>query len=210
MRKVLVFALLPAALGWGATRLELRQTLGVEDYSDGRTPLFSDRPYLNAASHQDLRGFRVVRLPRHLRFEVELSLSESASIVRLLCDRNDNRAFAEWEPLTQAEVDVGGRSCSLRRAVTQRLEPGEHRLPAGGPICSSPLLVATQGRLEARTRSSLNKFVVGDRRGWLAAIGSNKWKVLAAAGAYLAYCWLLRRLLRRPAPVLKSGQTPSR
>ena len=198
-RGAFAYLLVPAAIGWGATRIDLPLALAVQAYEDGRAPLFADRPYVNAAAHPDLHGFRVVRLPRHLRFHVELSVSDQASIVRLLCDRNDNRALSDWERLTQVEVDVPGRSCSLRSAVAKRVEPGVHRLPAGGPICSSPLLVATEGRIEARTIRSLNKFVVSRERDWTAFIRYNKRKLLASAGAYLAYCWLLRRLLpRRP------------
>ena len=198
-RGAFAFLLVPVTVGWGVTRIDLPLALAVEAYEDGRAPLFSDRPYVNAAAHPGLQGFQVVRLPRHLRSQVELSVSDQASIVRLLCDRNDNRALSDWEPLTQVEVDVPGRSCSLRSAVAKRVGPGVHRLPAGGPICSSPVLVATEGRIEARSIRSLNKFVVSGKRDWMAFIRDNKWKLLAAAGAYLAYCSLLRRLLvRRP------------
>lgn len=197
--------LLPAAIGWGLTQINLPLILSVESYEDGRTPLFSDRPYANAAAHAGLHGFRVVRLPRHLRYDVELSLSGQASLVRLLCDRNDNRALSDWEPLGQFAVEVPGRSCTLTSAVAKRVGAGLHRLPAGGPICSSPLLVATEGRIEARSVRSSNKFVLNEKGSVGAFLADNGRKLLALAGAYLAYCWtycwLFRRLERkRPRP----------
>jgi hypothetical protein len=79
---------------------------------------------------------------------------------------------------------------------------GTHRMPAGGPVCSSPLLVASEGRIEARTIRALNK-LVRDGRGWRSFLGANKWKLLAATAAYLVYgvvfAWLWRRLERVPA-----------
>jgi len=195
--RLLAFVILPVAAGWGITRIDLPLPLAVKAYEDGRGKLFSDRPYVNAAADPGLTGFKVVPIPRHLRFDIELSVSEPARIVRLLCDRNDNGAFADWEPLRGFAFDVPGRSCTLRNAVVKSFAAGSYRLPPAGPVCSSPLLIASAGRIEARTIRALNKLVSYEGEGWRAFLAVNARKLLAGTGAYVGYCLVLGWLMRR-------------
>src|SRR5262245_63030233 len=87
----------PVALLGAVASLDIPMTLPVEPYQDGVTALYVDRPYANTVSNPELAGQRVVRVPRHLRFDVELELSAPARVVRLLCERNEKATFADWE-----------------------------------------------------------------------------------------------------------------
>jgi hypothetical protein len=193
-RDLLWFVLLPVALVTGLHALDFPLALPVEPYADGETPVYLDRPYLNAAPAPALAGQRIVRLPRHLRFEVELELPAPARVMRLLSEENDNAPFAGWEPL-DARIRVDGRSCVLTRAVAKRLAAGVHRLPPGGPVAAAPLLVAGEGEIRARTTSAWNKLTPG--AGPLDFAMRNKRKLGLLVLAYAGWCWGLWRLRRR-------------
>jgi hypothetical protein len=190
------FVVAPAALAWIATRLDLPLPLEAEPYQAGVTSLFSDRRYVDTQIDSGLARHRVVRLPRHLRFEIELELSESAELVRLLADENDNRVFADWEPADGIQVHVPGRSCALTRAVRRRVAAGSFRLPPGGPVCASPLLVLTAGTVSAKSVRALNKLMRGKARGWLGFLASNRNKLVALALGWLVYAAALYAFLR--------------
>lgn len=192
-RDLLWFVLLPLALVTAGLSLDFPLELPVEPYVDGATPVYLDRPYLNVAPAAALAGQRIVRLPRHLHFDVELELAAPARVTRLLSDEHDASPFAGWEPL-DARIRVDGRSCVLTRAVAARLEAGRHRLPSGGPVASAPLLVAGEGELHARTTSAWNK-LIGD--GPLELVLWNKRKLGVLGLAYAGWCGLLLRLRAR-------------
>jgi hypothetical protein len=193
-RGLLWFVLLPVVLVTGGLSLDFPLALPVEPYADGETPVYLDRPYLNAAPAAALAGQRIVRLPRHLRFDVELALAEPAQVARLLSDEHDAAPFAGWEPL-DARIRVNGRSCVLTRAVAKRLAAGVHRLPPGGPVASAPLLVAGEGEVRARTTSAWNKLTPG--AGPLDFAMRNKRKLGLLALGWAAWCGLLLRLRAR-------------
>jgi hypothetical protein len=196
IRDLVGFVAVPAALAWIATRLDLPLRLEAEPYEEGETSLFLDRRYVDTRIDTGLARHRVIRIPRHLRFEIQLELSEPAELVRLLTDRNDNRVFADWEPADDVQVHVPGRSCVLNRAVRRRVAAGSVRLPPGGPVTASPLLVATAGEVSARTLRSINKLLRGKATGWRGFLASNRNKLIALALAWLVYASALYGLLR--------------
>ncbi|MGH7288212.1 MAG: hypothetical protein ACREI8_09380 [Myxococcota bacterium] len=196
VRGLFGFVALPALALWAVLSVDLPQPLAAEAYTDGVTSLFLDRPYVNTERNAGLAGHRVVRLPRHLRFDVELRVSEPAQLVRFLSDENDNRVFGDWQPADSLRVTVPGRSCVLTRAVTRQIGPGSVRLPAGGPVSSAPLLIATQGEVAARTLRSWNKLLPAREGGWLGFLAGNRNKLIALAVAYGLYAAALRRGLR--------------
>jgi len=195
-RDLLGYVVVPTALIWAVTSLDLPLPLAAEPYAEGTTPLFLDRGYVDTQRDSGLAGYRVIRIPRHLRFEIELTLSQPATLVRLLTDRNDNRVFADWEPAPGVRVNVPGRSCSLTRAVERRVGPGSLRLPPGGPVTASPLLIATAGEFSARTLRSINKLLPGRKGGWTGILSSNRRKLAALAAGWVAWAVLLRLFLR--------------
>ena len=191
IRALFTFVLVPLALVAAVHSLELWRTLAVEPYQDGATPVYLDRPYVNTAPAAALAGQRIVRLPRHLLFDVELELSGPARVMRLLSDANDNTRFADWEPLAALRVNVPGRSCVLTRAVVKGLAPGRHRLAPGGPIATAPLLVASDGEIRARSRTNWNKLTpASDPQEFVTRNGS---KLAGLALTYAGYCWALLR-----------------
>jgi hypothetical protein len=193
-RDLLWFVLLPVALVTGLLSVDFPLALPVEPYADGVTPVYLDRAYVNSAPAPALAGQRIVRLPRHLRFEVELELAGPAQVMRLLSDEHDAGPFAGWEAL-DARPNVEGRSCVLTRAVAKRLAAGVHRLPPGGPVAAAPLLVAGAGEVRARTTSAWNKLTPGS--GPLDFAMRNKRKLAGLALAYAGWCWLLPGVRRR-------------
>ena len=187
------FVIVPAVLVGAAVSIDLPMELPVAPYQDGVTALYLDRPYANAASNPALAGQRVVPLPRHLRFEVELELSAPAQVTRLLSDENENSAFADWEPADALRIAVPGRSCTLTRAVTRSFGPGTARLPAGGPAAATPILIASAGAIVARTTSSWNKLTPAPDGDPVGFVMRNKRKLAGIALAYGAYAFSLRR-----------------
>jgi hypothetical protein len=188
--------IVPIAIVGVAISLDFEQALPVDPYQDGVTPLYLDRPYANAVSNPALAAQRVVPVPRHLRFEVELELSAPAQVTRLLSDENDNAAFAAWERDDALRVAVPGRSCTLTRAVVRSFGPGTVRLPPGGPVAAAPILVASEGEIVARTTSSWNKLTPAPDGAPLGFVMRNKRKLLGLAVAYGSYLWLLLRQRR--------------
>ena len=190
------FLIVPAVLVGAAISLDLPMTLPVAPYQDGVTALYLDRPYANTVSNPTLTGQRVVRLPRHLRFGVELELAGQARVIRLLSDENENAAFADWERDDALRVAVPGRSCTLTRAVVRSFGPGTARLPAGGPVAAAPILVAGEGEVRARTTHSWNKLTPSPDGNPVDFVMRNKRKLSGLALAYGVYAGALLRRRR--------------
>ena len=187
------FLILPVLFAGWAISLDFPMTLPVDPYQDGVTALYLDRPYANAASNPALAGQRVVRLPRHQRFDVELQLSAPARVIRLLSDENENAPFADWERDDALRIDVPGRSCALTRAVARSFGAGTIRLPPGGPVAASPMLVASDGEVVARTTSTWNKLESAPDGNPVGLVMRNKRKLLGIALAWGAWGFALRR-----------------
>ena len=197
---LLGFVLAPLALAAGFLSLDLPLALPVEPYADGTTPVYLDRPYVNEEPARALAGLRIVRVPRHLYFPLELELAAPARVLRLLSDENDNTPFGGWEPVAGLRVNVPGRSCVLTHAVAKELPAGRHALLPGGPVAAAPLLVASAGAVHARTTRAWNKLQPG--AGPVELVLRNKTKLGGLALAYAGWCWAFQRMRRRwrPAP----------
>ena len=189
--------IVPAVLVGALISLDLPLTLPVVPYVDGATALYLDRPYTNSLSNPALAGQRVVPVPRHLSFEVELELSAPAQVTRLLCERDDHTTFADWERVDALRIAVPGRSCSLTRAVTRGFGPGAVRLAPGGAVAAAPILVASAGEVRARTLQAWNKLTPAPDGSPLGLVLGNKRKLAGLALAYAGYAYALRRW-RRP------------
>ncbi len=196
IRDLAWFVIAPVLSVGAALSLDIPSELRVEPYQDGVTALYADRPYANTASNPELTGQRVIPVPRHLRFDVELDLGSSAQVLRLLSDENDNSVFADWERADALRIAVPGRSCALTRAVARSFGPGTARLPAGGPLAAAPILVASEGEIVARTTSSWNKLVPSASGDPLAFVMKNQRKLGGLTLAYTAYVVVLRRWRR--------------
>jgi hypothetical protein len=70
-----------------------------------------------------------------------------------------------------------------------------HRLAPGGPVAATPLLVAGEGEIRARTTAAWNKLTPG--RGPLDFAMRNEKKLAGLALAYAGWCLVLWRLRQR-------------
>jgi hypothetical protein len=195
LRDLLGLVLVPALLLAALLAPDYRQELPVEPYEDGLTPLYLDRPYVNSKPHPALEGLRVVRMPRHLRFDVVLEVAAPARVIRLICEKNDQAIFSRANPVAGLSVRVEGRSCVFTGAAARQLPAGTHRLTPGEPVAAAPILVATDGPIHAATTSSWNKLTPGD--GPLGFVLRNKRKLAALGLAYAGFVWGYWRLTAR-------------
>lgn len=190
LRSLVGPVLLPALVVAAVVGPDWERALSVEPYRDGETPLFADRPYVNRAPTAALDGLRVVRLPRHLRFDVVLELAAPARVLRLVSEENDDAVFAGWAAQDLA-LHVEGHSCQFTGAVARTLPAGRHRLPPGGPVAAAPLLVESRGAVAATTTHGWNKLTPG--AGPLELVLRNERKLAALAVGYAALAFALAR-----------------
>jgi hypothetical protein len=187
------FVLAPLVLAAVVLTLDFSRTLPVEPYTDGVSPVYIGRAYRNDPPEPALAGYRVVPVPRHLRYDVVLELSQPGRVLRLLSEKNDNAVFDGWERMDALRVNVFGRTCVLTRAVGKDFAPGVHHLAPGGPVAAAPVLVASAGEVRARTTSTWNKLTPA--RDPVRFVMSNKRKLATLALAYASWCglvWWLR------------------
>jgi len=188
--------LVPLGLITLGTVIDVPVRLQVVPYEDGKTPLYSDRPYVNAKP-VPIVGYQAVLIRRHLRSDIEIRTGGSVDVVRLLSDVNDNSVFDEWESLEWA-LSVQGASSDYTRAVVKPFDGPEVRLPPGGPVSASPLLVKATSPVYARAPSSKNKLTPrGPGESWLVFVAKNGKKFSAMALFYLLYVLLMGGALRR-------------
>ncbi len=203
LRDLLGLVLVPAALLAALLLPDHARELPVEDYEDGGTPLYLDRAYVNRQPSAALDGLRVVRIPRHLRFDVVLEIDAPARVVRLLTEKNDNAVFSGWDPLPELALRVEGHSCVFTRAVDRQLAAGTHRLAPGGPVAASPILVAGDAKVRAGTLRSWNKLTPG--AGPLDFVLRNKRKLAGLGLLYAGWVWGYGRVGRRRGEEREKG-----
>jgi hypothetical protein len=195
LRDLLGLVLVPGALFVALLAPDYRQELPVERYEDGVTPLYLDRPYVNTKPHASLEGLRVVRIPRHLHFDVWLDVAAPARVIRLVCEKNDDAIFSRADPVTGLSVRVEGRSCVFTAAAARQLPAGLHALTPGEPVAAAPILVATDGPIRATTTSRWNKLTPGADP--LDFVLRNKRKLAALGMVYVACAWVYWRVRAR-------------
>ena len=103
-------------------------------------PLFIDRHYFDSSGTEIFDGSYLIQIQRHRTTSIKLLAQKGLIAYRILSESNDNTPFADWER-SNVKAMVQGYGCAHEIIVHKKLAPGEHLLPAGGPIASSPLLI---------------------------------------------------------------------
>lgn len=110
----------------------------INDYIEGLT-VFSDRGYYDRSSVKK-ENLILVQIPRHYDKLVVLEASEQIKIFRVLCDRNDNTFYENWNSIN-LEFKIIGKSCIHYNAKFKFFNKGIITLPPGGPKSSDPIFI---------------------------------------------------------------------
>jgi hypothetical protein len=109
-----------------------------------RVPLFIDRHYFDSSETEVFDGSYLIQVQRHRTNDLKLLVKKDLIAYRILSEANDNTPFADWDR-SNLKAKVEGAGCTHEIIIQKKLAMGEHFLPAGGPIASSPLLVRIIG-----------------------------------------------------------------
>ena len=132
-------------------------SLEIESY---RGRVYSDRNYSTSVSIPEFSGLKVVLIPRHIKYDINLSnLSEGTTIFRMLSDKNDNSGFYLWEKADIA-AEVKGQTCTLTSIVKKKIDTNQISLSSGGPLASSPIIVLNTGDMDFK--ADYNPTLLGD------------------------------------------------
>lgn len=110
----------------------------IKKYEPGE-PLFSNRPYYDHIKDERLNGLFLIKIPRHLSFDIVLKLLNDTTVYRAICD-NNRKDFNAWTK-TDIILALGGQSCNNLKIVKKVFQKGTHFLKPGGDLTSSPVFL---------------------------------------------------------------------
>ncbi len=113
----------------------------IKRYEPGE-PVFSDRPYYDHIKDERLNGLFLVKIPRHLSFDIVLKLFNDTTVYRAICDDNP-KDFSAWIK-TNIVMTLGGNSCVNLKIVKKAFKKGTHFLKPGRGSTSSPVFLEIQ------------------------------------------------------------------
>ena len=110
---------------------------------------YSDRSYVNDLNDDFFADYFLVRLPRHNTAinKIQLSFEEDVVVIRILCGRNKNELYNEWE-LVNDEVAIIGNSCSHTDIIQKTFKKGTYFFDLGGPVATDPILFKAIKKLD--------------------------------------------------------------
>lgn len=110
----------------------------INDYKEGLT-IFSNRTYYDRSTEKKI-NLILVQIPRHHNKLIVLEASDKIKIFRILCDRNDNSFYKNWNEIN-LEFKIIGKSCIHYKAKYKFFDKGIIALPPGGPESSDPIFI---------------------------------------------------------------------
>jgi len=113
----------------------------IKRYEPGE-PVFSDRPYYDHIKDERLNDLFLVKIPRHLSFDIILKLFKDTTVYRAICDDN-RKDFSAWIK-TDIIMTLGGQSCNNLKIVKKVFQKGTHFLKPGRDLTSSPVFLEIQ------------------------------------------------------------------
>ncbi len=110
----------------------------IYNYSEGMN-IFSDTLYYDR-SNTKKDNLILVQIPRHHNKLITLYLPDKTKIIRVLCDRNDNKFYDNWVS-EKIDFKIIGKSCIHYLAKTKIFKKGFVSLPPGGPESADPFFI---------------------------------------------------------------------
>lgn len=110
----------------------------IYNYSEGMN-VFSDTLYYDR-SNTKKDNLILVQIPRHHNKLITLYLPDKTKIIRVLCDRNDNKFYENWAR-EKIDFKIIGKSCIHYLAKTKIFKKGFISLPPGGPESADPFFI---------------------------------------------------------------------
>ena len=111
----------------------------IKPYEPGE-PIFWDRPYSDHLKDERLKGLYLVKIPRHLKFDVMINIPKDMTVYRAICDKNRND-FIDWGKTTIL-MAIGGDSCINLKVIKKEIKAGWRSFKPGGPVSSSPIFLS--------------------------------------------------------------------
>lgn len=120
------------------TPLNRKEIFIIYNYSNG-IRIFSDRGYYDRSATEK-NNLILIQIPRHHKKLITLETKKKIKIIRVLCDRNDNDFYVNWEALSE-DYKIIGKSCIHYLAKFKIFDKGIVTLPPGGPESSDPFFI---------------------------------------------------------------------
>ena len=111
--------------------------ISVKKYFPGIN-IFTDRHYFNHLNNNKLSDFNFVQIPRHYQKSIKLDVKKNIKIYRILCKRNDNLIYENWQKEDYL-VAIIGEGCVHEIVISKEFKKGKINLPVGGPNSSDPI-----------------------------------------------------------------------
>ena len=101
--------------------------------------IHSDRTYFNHLNDSFLENFYLIQLPRHNQEiqNFEITFTEDVFVLRILCDKNNNKNYKDWEKLS-TKVAIIAYSCVHTDIVRKIFKKGQYIFNLDGPIATNP------------------------------------------------------------------------
>ena len=109
------------------------------DYQPG-SHIFNDRNYINNLNDKELIGLTLLQVPRHYNKNIEIELFDEVTIFRVLCDKNNNEEYKDWEKV-KFKVNIIGFSCKHTIVVKKEFNKQTVILLPGGPHSTDPIFL---------------------------------------------------------------------
>jgi hypothetical protein len=102
--------------------------------------IFSDRSFFNHLNDDFLSEYFLVQLPRHNQEvkKFELNFYEDVIVLRILCERNNNKYYNNWEKI-KTKVAIIGYSCIHTDIAKKKFTKGKYIFSLDGPVATNPL-----------------------------------------------------------------------
>ena len=120
------------------TPLKRKEIFIIYNYSNGMS-IFSDTNYYDRSKVKK-NNLILVQIPRHHNKLINLVVVNKTKIIRVLCDRNDNNFYSDWNSI-EIDFKIIGKSCIHYLPKYKIYEKGIISLPPGGPESSDPLFI---------------------------------------------------------------------